>query len=59
MIDSDSGNPAKFTVVCTPGGFERFFRESAEEFKKPRPDFTNLVKIGAKYGIHIEGPPAS
>jgi len=54
-----SGNPAKYTVVCTPGGFDRFFRECAEEFKKPRPDFSTLVKIGAKYGIQIEGPPAS
>jgi quercetin dioxygenase-like cupin family protein len=52
------GNPAKYTVVCTPGGFDRFFRESAEEFKKPRPDFHTLVKIGAKYGIQIEGPPS-
>jgi quercetin dioxygenase-like cupin family protein len=34
-----SGNPAKYTVVCTPGGFDRFFREAAEEFKKPNPDF--------------------
>jgi quercetin dioxygenase-like cupin family protein len=53
-----SGNPAKYTVVCTPGGFDRFFRESAEEFKKPKPDFQTLVDIGAKYGIQIEGPPA-
>ncbi|MBV9873866.1 MAG: hypothetical protein JO025_03980 [Verrucomicrobia bacterium] len=53
------GNPAKYTVICTPGGFDRFFRESAEEFKKTRPDFSTLVKIGAKYGIQIEGPSAS
>ena len=51
--------PAKYTVVCTPGGFDRFFRECAEEFKKPRPDFATLVKIGIKYGIESEGPPAS
>jgi Ethanolamine utilisation protein EutQ len=54
-----SGNPVKYTVVCTPGGFDRFFREATEEFKKPNPDFPTLVKIGVKYGIQIEGPPAS
>ena len=54
-----SGSPAKYTVVCTPGGFDRFFREAAEEFKKPNPDFPTLVKIGVKYGIQIEAPPAS
>ena len=54
-----SGNPAKITAVCTPGGFDRFFRESAEEFKEPRPDFPTLVNIGARYGIQIEAPPFS
>jgi hypothetical protein len=43
----------------TRGGFDRFFREAAEEFKKPNPDFPTLVKIGVKYGIQIEAPPAS
>jgi quercetin dioxygenase-like cupin family protein len=53
-----SGNPAKYTVVCEPGGFDRFFREAAEEFRKTQPNISILVGIGAKYGIHIEAPPA-
>jgi hypothetical protein len=56
---SSSKNPVKYTVVCTPGGFDQFFREAAGEFKTPKPDFPTLVKIGVKYGIQIEAPPAS
>jgi quercetin dioxygenase-like cupin family protein len=48
------GNPAKYTVVCVPGGFDRFFREAAEEFRKSQPDPAALIAIGAKYGIRIE-----
>ena len=54
-----SGNPAKYTVVCVPGGFDRFFREAAVEFQKPQPDIATLIGIGGKYGIHIEASPAA
>ena len=50
------GSPAKYTVVCIPGGFDRFYREAAEEFKKPQPDFPTLVDIAASYGIQLEAP---
>jgi quercetin dioxygenase-like cupin family protein len=53
-----SGNPAKYTVVCVPGGFDRFFREAAVEFQRLQPDIDTLIGIGAKYGIQIEAPPA-
>ena len=55
-----SGNPTKYTVVCVPAGFDRFFREAAVESKKLQPDIATatLIGIGAKYGIHIEAPPA-
>jgi quercetin dioxygenase-like cupin family protein len=47
-------------VVCVvPGGFDRFFAASAEEFKKGEPEMPLLVKLAAEYGIEFQSGPAS
>ena len=46
-------------VVCVPGGFDRFFADCAEEFKKGKPEMAILVKLAAEYGIEFQsGPPS-
>ena len=47
-------------VVCVvPGGFDRFFAASAEEFNKGEPEMPLLAKLAAEYGIEFQsGPPS-
>jgi mannose-6-phosphate isomerase-like protein (cupin superfamily) len=50
---------AVVVVVCVPGGFDRFFRACADEFKKGEPEMPLLVKLAAEYGIEFQsGPPS-
>jgi quercetin dioxygenase-like cupin family protein len=53
---------ARFLILVTPGGFERFVSEAGEpaaELRLPepsRPDLQKLVAVAAKYRIEILGP---
>jgi mannose-6-phosphate isomerase-like protein (cupin superfamily) len=45
--------PLQTIVLCVPGGFDRFFAECAEEWKKPAPDLREIAGIAARYGIQF------
>jgi oxalate decarboxylase/phosphoglucose isomerase-like protein (cupin superfamily) len=45
--------PARILVSASPAGFEDFFGECEEEFRKPGgPDTKKIGEISAKHGIH-------
>jgi len=46
-------------VCVVPGGFDRFFAASAEEFKKGEPEMPLLAKLAAEYGIEFQSSPQS
>lgn len=50
--------PARMLLMCTPGGFESFVLEQAQDFNAPPapPDMAKLMTLAAKYGIDILGP---
>lgn len=56
---------ARVVITYTPGGIDKFFAEAGEpaprrEIPPPPsspPDVDRLAQIGARYGLHIEGPP--
>lgn len=54
----------RFLNICTPAGFEEFFREAGNNLADPRPagwsiDPAELAKIAARFGTTIVGPPPS
>jgi mannose-6-phosphate isomerase-like protein (cupin superfamily) len=44
-------------ILTSPSGFEDFFREAADVFKKGPPDMETAAALGSKYGIDLLGPP--
>jgi quercetin dioxygenase-like cupin family protein len=45
---------SRMTLVTAPSGFEKFFARCAVEFAKPGgPDMSQIIAIGAEYGIHF------
>ena len=56
-VGSDEG--VALVVCVVPGGFDRFFAASAEEFKKGEPEMPLLAKLAAEYGIEFQSGPAS
>ena len=44
------------TVVCVPGGFDRFFAACGDEFKNGEPDLKIIAKLAAEYGIEFLPP---
>jgi quercetin dioxygenase-like cupin family protein len=47
---------AKLILVCTPGGFERFFDETAKAVLERAP-MEQMAQIMSKYGCEPLGPP--
>jgi quercetin dioxygenase-like cupin family protein len=47
---------AKLILVCTPGGFERFFDETAKAILDKAP-MDKMAQIMSKYGCDPLGPP--
>jgi len=48
-----NAQPLHMLIQTLPGGFERFFSECAEEFKKPGPpDMEKIIEISTRYGIY-------
>jgi quercetin dioxygenase-like cupin family protein len=45
--------PLQAMVLCVPGGFDRFFAECAEEWKKPEPDLRAIGEIAGRFGIQF------
>ena len=45
--------PLQAMVLCVPGGFDRFFAECAEEWKKPQPDLRVIGEIAARFEIQF------
>ena len=45
--------PLQAIVLCVPGGFDRFFAECAEEWKKPQPDLRVIGEIANRFGIQF------
>ena len=41
------------TVICVPGGFDRFFAACAEEWSKPEPNLESITKTAARFGIQF------
>ena len=50
--------PARMLLMCTPGGFERFVLDLAEDLTSPLtpPDLQRLVTVAAQYQVDILGP---
>jgi mannose-6-phosphate isomerase-like protein (cupin superfamily) len=48
-----SNEPIQVLVLCVPGGFDRFFAECAQEWKKPQPDLKEIAEIASRYGIQF------
>lgn len=51
-------SPARMLLMCSPGGFERFVLEQAEDIDSPPspPDMAKLAALAAKYKIDLLGP---
>jgi quercetin dioxygenase-like cupin family protein len=49
--------PARMLLLCSPGGFERFVLEQAQDLASPPapPDMAKMVALAAKYKIDILG----
>jgi quercetin dioxygenase-like cupin family protein len=47
--------PARFLLLCAPGGFAQFVVEMSEPAPAP-PDMAKLMALAAKYSIDIHGP---
>jgi mannose-6-phosphate isomerase-like protein (cupin superfamily) len=45
--------PLRFLLICTPGGFEGFFREMAVLTASGQPDFPAILAVAARYGAHL------
>jgi mannose-6-phosphate isomerase-like protein (cupin superfamily) len=65
-IEVTSDGPARWTVVSSPAGFERFVRalgRPAEREELPvlegPPDVDRLVAVAAEHGITFVGPPGT
>ena len=43
----------RFLLVCTPGGFEGYFRAMAELTAHGEPDFPSIIALAASYGAHL------
>ena len=56
-VGNDEG--VALVVYVVPGGFDRFFAASAEEFNKGEPEMPLLAKLAAEYGIEFQSGPAS
>ena len=50
--------PARMLLMCTPGGFERFVLDLAEDLNSPptAPDLSKLIAVAAQYKVDILGP---
>lgn len=48
--------PARMIEVISPGGFEHYFREMAELVAAGPPLFSDVVELGAKYGLEYGEP---
>ena len=54
---NNTSQPTKLLIHTSPGGFEKFFSEAAEEFAKPGgPDMQRAVQIAEAHGIHFVKP---
>jgi quercetin dioxygenase-like cupin family protein len=55
-------SPARYLILCTPGGFEGFVLELGEPASTltlptpSAPDMNKLMALAAKYGVEILGP---
>ena len=45
--------PLRFLLICTPGGFEGFFREMAALTASGEPDFPAILALAAGYGAYL------
>ncbi len=43
----------RFLLICTPGGFEGFFREMATLTACGQPDFPAILAVAASYGAFL------
>lgn len=65
-FEPTGSTPLRVLVTYTPGGIDAFFREMGEPalgntLPPPltaAPDLARIVEVAAKYGLHIEPPPA-
>lgn len=50
--------PARMLLMCTPGGFERFVLDLAEDLSSPptAPDLQKMIAVAAQYKVDILGP---
>ncbi len=46
-------HPLRFLLICTPGGFEGFFREMATLTASGDPDFPAILALAATYGARL------
>ena len=54
---NNTAQPTKMLIHTSPGGFDKFFAEAAEEFAKPGgPDMQRAAQIAGAYGIHFVQP---
>ena len=48
--------PARFLVVLSPAGFERFFEEVGAMSKKEQQNIPRIVELGRQYGLEFLSP---
>ena len=54
-----SETPGRSFTLLIPGGFEYFFRRSAQEFATGAPDLHKIFQIGAEHGITFLTPESA
>ena len=51
---NNTTSPTRMLIHVSPSGFENFFAEAAEEFRRPGgPDMQRVLAVAAAHGIHF------
>jgi hypothetical protein len=52
-----AAEPARFTIIITPGGFESYFEEITPLIFDGKPDIEAIGRLAESYGVVTVGPP--
>jgi quercetin dioxygenase-like cupin family protein len=52
-FSNEAAETLRFLLVCTPGGFEGFFREMSTLTAHGEPDFPAILALAASYGAQL------
>jgi quercetin dioxygenase-like cupin family protein len=50
---NESPGAVRVLVICTPSGFEQYFRELAEQIGQGPPDPERVAELNASYGVRF------